>query len=66
MGVSRAVLRSAAPGPAAADAVPLTNPTAHGGRAEDAFHLVVPSMPGYGFSAKPQTTGWGPDRMARA
>jgi pimeloyl-ACP methyl ester carboxylesterase len=45
---------------------PLTDPTAHGGRAEDAFHLVVPSMPGYGFSDRPQGTGWGPDRMGRA
>ncbi len=45
---------------------PLTDPTAHGGRAEDAFDLVIPSMPGYGFSGKPQGTGWGPDRMARA
>jgi pimeloyl-ACP methyl ester carboxylesterase len=45
---------------------PLTDPTAHGGRAEDAFDLVLPSMPGYGFSGKPQETGWGPDRMARA
>jgi pimeloyl-ACP methyl ester carboxylesterase len=45
---------------------PLTDPTAHGGRAEDAFHLVIPSMPGYGFSSKPTTTGWGPARMARA
>jgi pimeloyl-ACP methyl ester carboxylesterase len=45
---------------------PLTNPTAHGGSAADAFHLVIPSMPGYGFSGKPTTTGWGPDRMARA
>ncbi len=45
---------------------PLTNPTADGGRAEDAFHLVLPSMPGYGFSAKPQSTGWGPDHIARA
>jgi pimeloyl-ACP methyl ester carboxylesterase len=45
---------------------PLTNPTAHGGRAEDAFHLVIPSMPGYGFSGKPTSTGWGPERMARA
>jgi Ohr subfamily peroxiredoxin len=44
----------------------LTDPTAHGGRAEDAFHLVLPSMPGYGFSGKPQATGWGPDRIARA
>jgi pimeloyl-ACP methyl ester carboxylesterase len=45
---------------------PLTNPTAHGASASDAFHLVIPSMPGYGFSAKPSTTGWGPDRIARA
>jgi pimeloyl-ACP methyl ester carboxylesterase len=45
---------------------PLTDPTAHGGRAEDAFHLVLPSMPGYGFSGKPQSTGWGPERIARA
>jgi pimeloyl-ACP methyl ester carboxylesterase len=45
---------------------PLTDPTAHGGRAEDAFHLVLPSMPGYGFSERPRETGWGPDRMARA
>jgi pimeloyl-ACP methyl ester carboxylesterase len=45
---------------------PLTDPAAHGGRAEDAFHLVIPSMPGYGFSSKPTTTGWGPARMARA
>jgi len=45
---------------------PLTDPTAHGGRAEDAFHVVVPSMPGYGFSDRPQGTGWGPDRMGRA
>ncbi|HEY0467033.1 MAG TPA: epoxide hydrolase [Polyangiaceae bacterium] len=45
---------------------PLTDPTAHGGRAEDAFDLVLPSMPGYGFSSQPQTTGWGPDRIARA
>jgi pimeloyl-ACP methyl ester carboxylesterase len=45
---------------------PLTNPTAHGASAADAFHVVVPSMPGYGFSAKPTTTGWGPERMARA
>jgi pimeloyl-ACP methyl ester carboxylesterase len=44
---------------------PLTNPTAHGGRAEDAFDLVLPSMPGYGFSGKPQGTGWNPDRIAR-
>ena len=39
---------------------PLTNPTAHGGSAEDAFHLVIPSMPGYGFSGKPTSTGWDP------
>jgi pimeloyl-ACP methyl ester carboxylesterase len=45
---------------------PLTNPTAHGGRAEDAFDIVVPSMPGYGFSGKPTTTGWDPPRIARA
>ena len=45
---------------------PLTNPTAHGGSASDAFHLVIPSMPGYGFSAKPTTTGWDPVRIARA
>jgi pimeloyl-ACP methyl ester carboxylesterase len=45
---------------------PLTNPTAHGGSASDAFHLVIPSMPGYGFSGKPATTGWGPERIARA
>ncbi len=45
---------------------PLTNPTAHGGNASDAFHLVIPSIPGYGFSGKPTTTGWGPDRIARA
>ena len=44
----------------------LTEPTAHGGRAADAFHLVIPSMPGYGFSGKPTGTGWGPERMARA
>jgi pimeloyl-ACP methyl ester carboxylesterase len=45
---------------------PLTNPTAHGASASDAFHLVVPSMPGYGFSGKPTTTGWDPTRIARA
>ena len=45
---------------------PLTDPTAYGGRAEDAFDVVVPSMPGYGFSERPTQTGWGPDRMARA
>ena len=45
---------------------PLTNPTAHGGSASDAFHVVIPSMPGYGFSGKPTSTGWGPERMGRA
>ena len=45
---------------------PLTNPTAHGGTANDAFHVVIPSMPGYGFSAKPTSTGWGPEHIARA
>ena len=45
---------------------PLVNPTAHGGRAEDAFDVVIPSMPGYGFSAKPTTTGWNTDKIARA
>jgi pimeloyl-ACP methyl ester carboxylesterase len=45
---------------------PLTNPTAHGASASDAFHLVIPSIPGYGFSARPTTTGWDPDRTARA
>ena len=45
---------------------PLTNPTAHGKSASEAFHLVIPSMPGYGFSGKPTTTGWGPERIARA
>ena len=45
---------------------PLTDPTAHGGQASDAFHVVVPSMPGYGYSGKPATTGWGPERIARA
>ena len=45
---------------------PLTNPTAHGASASDAFHLVIPNMPGYGFSGKPTMTGWGPDRIARA
>jgi pimeloyl-ACP methyl ester carboxylesterase len=44
---------------------PLTDPTAHGGRAEDAFDVVIPSMPGYGFSGKPTDTGWGPDHIAR-
>jgi pimeloyl-ACP methyl ester carboxylesterase len=45
---------------------PLTNPTAHGAAASDAFHLVIPSLPGYGFSGKPTTTGWDPSRTARA
>jgi pimeloyl-ACP methyl ester carboxylesterase len=45
---------------------PLTNPTAYGGTAADAFHLVIPSMPGYGFSGKPTATGWDPARIARA
>jgi pimeloyl-ACP methyl ester carboxylesterase len=44
---------------------PLTDPTAHGGGASDAFDVVIPSMPGYGFSGKPTTPGWGPARMAR-
>jgi pimeloyl-ACP methyl ester carboxylesterase len=44
----------------------LTDPTAHGGSASDAFHVVIPSMPGYGFSGKPTGTGWGPERMGRA
>jgi pimeloyl-ACP methyl ester carboxylesterase len=45
---------------------PLTNPTAHGASAANAFDLVIPSMPGYGFSGKPTTTGWDPDHIARA
>jgi pimeloyl-ACP methyl ester carboxylesterase len=45
---------------------PLTNPTAHGASAADAFHVVIPSMPGYGFSDRPTRTGWGPERMGRA
>jgi pimeloyl-ACP methyl ester carboxylesterase len=45
---------------------PLTDPTAHGGRAEDAFDLVLPSLPGYGFSAEPAEIGWNPSRIARA
>ena len=45
---------------------PLVNPTAYGGTASDAFDVVIPSMPGYGFSGKPTTAGWGPERMARA
>jgi pimeloyl-ACP methyl ester carboxylesterase len=47
-------------------AATLTDPTAHGGRAQDAFDVVIPSMPGYGFSGKPTGTGWGPDHIARA
>jgi pimeloyl-ACP methyl ester carboxylesterase len=45
---------------------PLINPTEHGGSASDAFDVVIPSLPGYGFSGKPDVTGWGPDRIARA
>src|SRR5687767_4898207 len=45
---------------------PLVNPTAHGGTTADAFHVVIPSMPGYGFSGKPTGTRWGPERIARA
>jgi pimeloyl-ACP methyl ester carboxylesterase len=45
---------------------PLTDPTAHGGKAEDAFDVVIPSMPGYGFSGRPTTTGWDPPHIARA
>src|SRR2546423_7390751 len=45
---------------------PLTDPTAHGGRAEDAFDLVLPSIPGYGLSAEPTELGWGPGRIAQA
>jgi pimeloyl-ACP methyl ester carboxylesterase len=45
---------------------PLTDPTAYGGKAEDAFDVVIPSLPGYGFSGKPATTGWDPIRIARA
>src|SRR3954449_1327459 len=44
----------------------LTDPQAHGASAADAFHLVIPSMPGYGFSGKPGAVGWGPERMGRA
>lgn len=44
----------------------LTDPTAHGGSVPDAFHVVIPSMPGYGFSGKPTSAGWGPERMGRA
>lgn len=45
---------------------PLTNPTAHGATAADAFHLVIPSLPGYGFSGKPTAPGWSPPRIAKA
>jgi pimeloyl-ACP methyl ester carboxylesterase len=45
---------------------PLTNPTEYGGKAEDAFDVIIPSLPGYGFSGKPATTGWGPVRIANA
>ncbi len=45
---------------------PLTDPTAYGADASDAFHVVIPSMPGYGFSGKPDATGWGPERIAAA
>lgn len=45
---------------------PLTDPKAYGGRAQDAFDVIIPSMPGYGFSEKPKTAGWGPDRIASA
>jgi len=45
---------------------PLTDPTAHGGSAEDAFHVVIPSLPGYGFSGEPTETGWHPGRIAQA
>jgi pimeloyl-ACP methyl ester carboxylesterase len=45
---------------------PLTDPTSYGASASDAFHLVIPSMPGYGFSGKPTSSGWGPERMGRA
>ena len=45
---------------------PLVDPVAHGGNAADAFHVVCPSLPGFGFSAKPTTTGWGVDRIAKA
>jgi pimeloyl-ACP methyl ester carboxylesterase len=44
----------------------LTDPTTHGAIASDAFHVVIPSMPGYGFSSKPTSTGWSPERMGRA
>jgi pimeloyl-ACP methyl ester carboxylesterase len=45
---------------------PLTDPTAHGANASDAFHVVIPSIPGYGFSEKPRAPGWGPDHIATA
>jgi pimeloyl-ACP methyl ester carboxylesterase len=45
---------------------PLTNPTAHGASASDAFDVLIPSMPGYGFSGKPAAAGWNPARIARA
>jgi epoxide hydrolase len=45
---------------------PLTNPTAHGGQPSDAFHVICPALPGFGFSAKPTTTGWGVERIATA
>jgi len=45
---------------------PLTDPTVHGGRAKDAFDLVLPSVPGYGFSPEPRELGWGPGRVAEA
>ena len=45
---------------------PLTNPTAHGGQAQDAFHVIAPSLPGFGFSDKPAERGWNADRIARA
>src|SRR3954466_15863553 len=51
---------------AAQDRRPLVNPTAHGGKASDAFDVVIPSIPGYGFSGKPTTTGWDQARIARA
>ena len=45
---------------------PLTDPTAHGGGAKDTFDVVIPSLPGYGFSGKPATSGWGPEHVASA
>jgi epoxide hydrolase len=45
---------------------PLTDPVAHGGNADDAFHALIPSLPGYGFSDKPTTVGWGVERVAAA